>query len=226
MLDFSLAPGTFWFEAWQARTALASGLGVTLLSSVLSIVMATLCGIATGVALAYGWWWLRLLARLYVDMMRGIPLLVLILFTYYGLALFGINIAAFWAGVIALGAFATAHVAENFRGAVESVPAGQMEAAKAIGLTFRKRLLYVVLPQAFRRMLPPWVNTGLEIVKGTTLLSIIGVVELLLSAQQQMARNYMIVEFYLLTTVLYLAINFTLAQLGAALERRTSYLRY
>jgi polar amino acid transport system permease protein len=73
---------------------------------------------------------------------------------------------------------------------------------------------------------PPWVNTGLEIVKGTTLLSIIGVVELLLSAQQQMARNYMIVEFYMLTVVLYLIINFTLAQLGALLERKTSYLRY
>jgi polar amino acid transport system permease protein len=179
-----------------------------------------------GVALAYGWWWLRLVARLYVDLMRGIPLLVLILFTYYGLALFGINVPAFWAGVIALGAFAAAHVAENFRGAVQSVPAGQMEAAKAIGLTFGKRLSYVILPQAVRRMLPPWVNTALEIVKGTTLLSIIGVVELLLSAQQAMARNYMIIDFYLLTTALYVAINFTLAQLGASLERRFSYLRY
>jgi len=225
-MDFSMAPGTFWFEAWQARASLLSGLGVTLLSSALSIVMATFCGVLMGVALSYGWWWLRLLARLYVDLMRGIPVLVLILFTYYGLALFGVNIAAFWAGVIALGAFATAHVAENFRGAVESVPAGQMEAAKAIGLTFGKRLYYVILPQAFRRMLPPWVNTGLEIVKGTTLLSIIGVVELLLAAQQQMARNYMIIEFYLLTVVLYLIINFTLAQLGALLERKTSYLRY
>jgi polar amino acid transport system permease protein len=221
-----LAPGTFLFEAWQARASLLSGLGVTLASSALSIVIATICGIAMGVCLAYGWWWLRLLMRLYVDLMRGIPVLVLILFTYYGLALFGINVDAFWAGVIALGAFATAHVAENFRGAVESVPAGQMEAAKAIGLTFAKRLVYVILPQALRRALPPWVNTGLEVVKGTTLLSIIGVVELLLASQQQMARNYMIVEFYALATLLYFVVNFSLAQLGALLERKTSYLRY
>ncbi|AOO83674.1 amino acid ABC transporter permease [Bosea vaviloviae] len=225
-MDFSMAPGTFLFEVWQARGSLLQGLGVTMLSSALSIVMATVCGLAMGVALAYGWWWLRLVARLYVDLMRGIPLLVLILFTYYGLALFGINVPAFRAGVIALGAFATAHVAENFRGAVQSVPAGQMEAAKAIGLTFGKRLSYVILPQAMRRMLPPWVNTALEIVKGTTLLSIIGVVELLLSAQQAMARNYMIIDFYLLTAALYVAVNFTLAQLGASLERRFSYLRY
>ncbi len=222
----TFTPGTFWFEAWAAREALLVGLGVTLASSMLSIVMATVCGIAVGVALSYGWWWLSGLARLYVDVMRGIPLLVLILFTYYGLALFGINVPAFWAGVVALGAFATAHVAENFRGAVQSVPAGQMEAAKAIGLTFRQRLAYVILPQAFRRILPPWVNTALEIVKGTTLLSIIGVIELLLAAQQQMARNYMIVDFYLLTLALYFVINFTLAQLGGVLERRFSYLRY
>jgi len=221
-----MTPGSFLFEAWQSRQGLLAGLAVTLASSALSIVMATVCGLLMGIGLTFGWWWLRLLARLYVDLMRGIPVLVLILFTYYGLALFGINVAAFWAGVIALGAFATAHVAENFRGAVESVPAGQMEAAKAIGLTFPKRLWYVILPQAVRRMLPPWVNTGLEIVKGTTLLSIIGVVELLLASQQVMARNYMIIDFYLLAMVMYLIINFAIAQLGGLLERRFSYLRY
>ncbi|PZW48749.1 amino acid ABC transporter membrane protein 2 (PAAT family) [Humitalea rosea] len=219
-------PGTFTFELWQARFSLLRGISATLLASGLTIVAATVMGVLLGTILAYGWWPLRLLARLYVDILRGIPVLVLILFTYYGLALFGINVPAFWAGVIALSAFATAHVAENLRGAVQSVPAGQMEAAKAIGLRFPQRLRYVVLPQAIRRMLPPWVNTGLEIVKGTTLLSVIGVVELLLSTQQIVARNYMIIDFYLVAGLLYLIINFSIAQLGAALERRFSYLRY
>ncbi|HWL80688.1 MAG TPA: amino acid ABC transporter permease [Roseomonas sp.] len=226
MFDTSMQPGTFLFEAWQARWSLLSGLGVTMSSSVLTIVIATILGTIFGVALSYGWWWLRALIRLYVDILRGIPVLVLILFTYYGLALFGINVPAFWAGVIALSAFATAHVAENLRGAVQSVPAGQMEAAKAIGLRFGQRLRYVIVPQAFRRMLPPWVNTGLEVVKGTTLLSVIGVVELLLSTQQVVARNYLIIDFYLLATVMYLVINLIIAQLGALLERRFSYLRY
>ena len=126
----------------------------------------------------------------------------------------------------ALAGFATAHVAENLRGAVQSVPAGQMEAAKAIGLTFPRRLRYVILPQAIRRMLPPWVNTCLEIVKGTTLLSVIGVVELLLASQQVIARNYMVIDFYLLACAIYLVINFSIAQLGALLERRFSYIRY
>ena len=219
-------PGTFAFELWQARYSLLRGISATMLASGLTIVLATVFGILVGTVLAYGWWPLRLLARLYVDILRGIPVLVLILFTYYGLALFGINVPAFWAGVIALSAFATAHVAETLRGAVQSVPAGQMEAAKAIGLRFTQRLRYVILPQAIRRMLPPWVNTGLEIVKGTTLLSVIGVVELLLSTQQIVARNYMIIDFYLVAGLLYLIINFSIAQLGAALERRFSYLRY
>src|SRR4051794_27673122 len=120
-----MEPGTFLFEAWQARFSLMNGMWSTLSSSAFSIVFATIVGSIFGVALTYGWWWLRLLVRLYVDFMRGMPVLVLILFTYYGLAMFKINVPAFWAGVIALSAFATAHVAENLRGAVQSVPQGQ-----------------------------------------------------------------------------------------------------
>jgi polar amino acid transport system permease protein len=221
-----LTPGTFVFELWTSRNALLNGLGVTLLTSALSIAAATLFGLLLGVILTFGWAPLRWLARLYVDVLRGIPLLVLILFTYYGLALFGLNIAAFWAGVVALAGFATAHVAENFRGAVTSIPVSQMEAAKAIGLPFTGRLRYVILPQAVRRMLPPWVNTALEVVKGTTLLSIIGVVELLLSTQQAIARNYMVIDFYLFAAAVYIVINFGLSQLGGALERRFAFVRY
>jgi polar amino acid transport system permease protein len=220
-----LEPGTFWFEAWTARYGLLNGLWATLTSAGFSIVFATIAGLVFGMALTYGWWPLRLLVRGYVDFMRGIPVLVLILFTYYGLALFRINISAYWAGIVALSAFATAHVAETLRGAVQSIPAGQMEAAKAIGLRFHQRLAEVILPQAIRRALPPWVNTCLEIVKGTTLLSVIGVVELLLASQQAIARNYMVIDFYLLATVIYLALNFSISRIGALLERRMSYIR-
>jgi polar amino acid transport system permease protein len=117
-------------------------------------------------------------------------------------------------------------VAENLRGAVQSVPAGQMEAAKAIGLNFPKRVWYVIVPQAVRRVLPPWVNTCLEIVKGTTLLSVIGVVELLLANQQVIARNYMVIDFYMMAAMIYIVVNFSISQLGALLERRFSYIRY
>jgi polar amino acid transport system permease protein len=221
-----LEPGTFWYEVWIARWALLSGLGLTVASSAVTLAAATVLGALLGLVLTYGIAPARFLGRVYVDVLRGIPVLVLILFVYYGLALFRINVPAFWAAVLALTAFSTAHMAETFRGAIQSIPAGQTEAAKSIGLGFAQRLRHVLLPQATRRVLPPWVNTGMEIVKGTTLFSIIGVVELLLSTQQAIARNYMIIDFYLMATILYIIVNFTISRLGALLERRFAYIRY
>jgi polar amino acid transport system permease protein len=217
---------TFLYQIWVARWSLFDGFLVTVSSSLLTIVIGSILGFAVGLVLTYGVLPLRLLARLYVDVMRGIPVLVLILFTYYGLAILKLTVKPFWAGVIALSAFCIAHIAENVRGAVQSIPVGQHEAGMAIGMRFGQRLRYIILPQALRRALPPWVNTALEIVKGTTLLSVIGVVELLLANQQAIARNYMILQFYMTATVIYLLINFSIAQAAAALERRYSYLRY
>lgn len=223
---FGFERGTFLGEVWIARWSLLGAMGTTAEISVYVIVGGTVLGTLLGVALVYGAWPLRWLVRLYVDVMRGIPVLVLIFFWYFGLAFFKINVPAFWAGVIAIGAFCAAHMAETIRGAVDSIPRGQTEAAKAIGLRFPQWLWYVILPQAARRVLPPWVNTAVEMVKATTLLSIIGVVELLLATQQAVARNYMIIEFYLAAAFCFFIINFTLSQLGAYLERRYAYMRY
>ncbi|MDX6752340.1 amino acid ABC transporter permease [Geminicoccaceae bacterium 1502E] len=221
-----MAERTFWTELWNAKWALLDGIAITTELSAYVVVASTILGLLGGLVLVYGWRPAALLVRLYVDVMRGIPVLVLILFWYYGLALFKINIPAFWAGVIALAGFATAHMSEIVRGAIQSVPAGQSEAAKAIGLRFWQRLRYVILPQATRRVLPPWVNTAVEMVKATTLLSIIGVVELLLATQQTIARNYMVIQFYLAATLLYFILNFAISRLGALLERRFAYMRY
>ncbi len=217
---------TFWHEIWVARWSLLEGLWATTQISVIVIVVGVVLGVLGGFVLVYGWRPARWLMRAYVDIMRGIPVLVLILFWYYGLALFKINISAFWAGVIALGGFCTAHMAETMRGAIESLPRGQTEAAMAIGLHFTQRLRYVILPLALRRVLPPSINTAVEMVKATTLLSIIGVVELLLATQQAVARNYMIIQFYLAATLVYFILNFIIAQLGSRLERRFAHFRY
>ncbi len=221
-----MARHTFWSEVWIARYSLLQGLWATAEISVIVIAIGAVLGVLGGFALVYGWRPLRWAMRGYVDIMRGIPVLVLILFWYYGLALFKINISSFWAGVIALAGFCTAHMAETMRGAIELLPQGQTEAAKAIGLHFTQRLRYVVLPLALRRVLPPSINTAVEMVKATTLLSIIGVVELLLATQQAIARNYMIIQFYLAATVVYFILNFTIAQLGSRLERRFAHFRY
>jgi polar amino acid transport system permease protein len=218
--------GGFWQHVWVARHALLGGLLNTIELSLIVIVIGTAIGAAGGVALRYGPLPLRFLVRAYVDILRGIPVLVLIFASFYGLALLGVDISAFLGGVVALAAFCGAHMSETVRGAIASIPDGQTEAAKAIGLRPWQRLWYVVLPQATRRILPPWVNTAVEMVKGSTLLSVIGVVELLLATQQVISRTYEVIPFYLLAGAIYLVLNFAISQAGAALERRFAYIRY
>jgi polar amino acid transport system permease protein len=220
------AAGGFWHHVWVARHALLNGLAYTIELSLIVIVIGTLIGALGGICLKYGALPLRFLVRAYVDVLRGIPVLVLIFASFYGLALVGVEISAFLGGVVALSAFCGAHMSETIRGALDSIPIGQTEAAKAIGLRPWQRLWYVVLPQAVRRILPPWVNTAVEMVKGSTLLSVIGVVELLLATQQVISRTYEVIPFYLLAGAVYLALNFTISQLGAVLERRFAYVRY
>ena len=137
---------------------LAQGFAVTLWVSLLVVVLSLIAGVALGVGLVYGPAPLRWAVRIFSDTIRGIPILVLMFFVYYGLPAAGLHLESFWAAVLALTLFKTAQVVEYVRGAVGSIPKGQSEAAMAIGLTFRQRLTSVIFPQAFRRFLPPWIN--------------------------------------------------------------------
>jgi polar amino acid transport system permease protein len=122
-------------------------------------------------------------------------------------------------------AFETAHVAEVARGALQSIHPGQMEAGKAIGLNFQQRMLYVVFPQAIRRFLPPWINTVVDTVKGSSLVSLVGIVDLMLSIQQVIGRTFQPMPLYVLGALLYFAINYTLSMSGRMLEARFAYVR-
>jgi polar amino acid transport system permease protein len=113
-------------------------------------------------------------------------------------------------------------VAEIVRGSLQAIPRGQLEAGKAIGLTFSQSLSYVLLPQALRQILPTWVNSSTEIVKASTLLSVIGVAELLLSTQQVIARNFMTLQFYLFAGFLFFVINYAIELLGRQIEKRVA----
>jgi polar amino acid transport system permease protein len=184
-------------------------------------VLGSLAGIPVGLALTYGRGPIRWLARLYTDLVRGTPVLVLILSSFYILGTIGgLKLDAFEAGVLALAVFCSSHVGEIVRGALQSIPRGQGEAAKAIGLTFGQSFLYVLLPQAGQQALPAWVNVAAEIVKASTLLSIIGVAELLLTTQELIARTFMGLPFYFLAGLLYFLVNFGIGRLARSLERR------
>jgi polar amino acid transport system permease protein len=204
---------------------LTTGLLVTLVVSLLTVSLSLVLGGALGLVLVYGPAPLRWLVRGFSDIVRGIPILVLIFFVYYALPVTGLNLQPFSAAVLALTVFKTAQVIENVRGAIGSIPRGQMDAAKAIGLTFPTRLTYVIAPQAVRRFLPPWINGVTDAVKGSALVSLLGVSDLMHSIQQVIGRTYDALPLYVLGALFYFAINYTLSMLSRRLELRYSYIR-
>jgi polar amino acid transport system permease protein len=213
---------TFFSELWMARDALMEGFIRTIETSVVSILIGTALGLLIGILLVYGPLVVRLICRAYVDVVRGTPVLVLILASFYIPSVVGLQLSAIQAGLLALTLFCGSHIGEIVRGALQSIPTGQTEAARSIGLTFPQILTYVLLPQALRSILPTWINTGAELVKASTLLSVIGVGELLLKTQEIVGRNFMTLDFYLFAGLLYLLVNLGIEQAGKALERRVA----
>jgi polar amino acid transport system permease protein len=211
--------------ALQSLPFLWDGLLVTLHVSALVVGLSLGAGTALGVAIVFGPGWVRWPIRVYSDVLRGIPLLVLIFFVYYGLPVFRVNLTNFWAAILALSAFKTAHVIEIVRGAVQSIPRGQVDAGKAVGLTFGQRLLYVIAPQAVRRFLPPWINAVVDTVKGSALVSLVGIVDLMLAIQQVIGRTYVPLPLYVLGALMYFAINYSLSLASRGLEARFAYVR-
>ncbi|SFI01129.1 amino acid ABC transporter permease [Bradyrhizobium sp. Gha] len=215
-------PLSFFDIVWLARWPLLYGLGTTVAISALAILGGTVLGTGLGLALTYGNRSVRGIARVYTDVIRGTPVLVLVLASFYILGTVGLDLSAFQAGVLALTLFCASHVGEITRGALQTLHKGQTEAAKAIGLTFGQTFRYVLGPQALRLALPPLINTAAEMVKASTLLSVIGVAELLLRTQEVISRAFHSLEFYLLAGFLYFLVNFAIERLGRYVERRVS----
>jgi polar amino acid transport system permease protein len=196
------------------------GFLVTLAVSGLVVAGSLASGLVLGTALAFGPRWLGLPIRAFADTARSIPLIVLIFTVYYGLPALGANLSPFWAAVAALTLFKTGHVIEIVRGAITSIAPGQMEAAKAIGLSFVQRLRYVIFPQAVRRFLPPWINSVTDSVKGSALVSLVGVVDLMMAIQQVIGRTYRPMPLYILGALIYIAVNAALSVTSRRLEAR------
>jgi polar amino acid transport system permease protein len=207
---------TLWLSRWQ----LLEGLVATVQVSIVAIVAGTILGLFIGIGLAFGGRPARWPLRAYVDLVRGTPVLVLILASFYILAAFGIQFSATGSGIFALAIFCAAHLGEIFRGALQAIPATQIDAGKSLGLSPPQVMFLVLLPQALRQVLPVWINTAVEIVKASTLLSIIGVGELLLKTQEIAGRTFQTLEFYLLAGFIYFLVNYVIERLGKRAERR------
>ncbi|TYB84310.1 amino acid ABC transporter permease [Oceaniovalibus sp. ACAM 378] len=212
-----------------ATPFLLGSLWFTITISAMSIVIGTAIGLLLGLASAYGGWVTRFLVRIYVDIVRGIPGLVKIFTVFYLVnallsEVAGFTLSAMACGVVALSIHASAQVSEMARGAIQALSKGQAEAGKAIGLRFWQVQFYVIYPQAIRQILPTWVTSSTEIVKGTTLLSLISVPEFFITIRELAAREFLYIQFYGFAMIVYFLLNFSIELLGAHLERR--YSRY
>ncbi len=204
--------------ALTALPFLWQGLLVTIHLSLLSVALSLVAGTLLGLALTFGNRFAYWPIRIFTDVIRGIPILVLLFAVYYLLPYVWIETTPYWSSVLALSVFKTAHTIEIVRGSIQSVPAGQFDAGKAIGLTFWQRMFYVAFPQALRRFLPPWINSVADTVKGSALVSLLGVVDLMLAVQQVVGRTYVAMPVYVLGALLYFAINYSLSSLSRMLE--------
>lgn len=163
----------------------------------------------------------RLFASAYIESIRGTPMLVQAMFLYYGVPLaIGVRITPITAGIIIIAINSGAYIAEIVRGAVQSINPGQMEAGRSIGLTHSQAMLYVIWPQALKRMIPPLGNQFIISLKDTSLLMVIGVGELMRTGQEITAANFRAFEVYMAVGLVYLAMTMTIAKLMAMVEKR------
>ena len=210
--DVSLARRTWqfflkgvWLTARLALLSLALGLPIGLLLALARVQSSRL---------------LAAPAAVYVEVMRGTPLLVQILFIYFVLPIFGIHLPAFTSGVIALTINSAAYISEIFRAGILSIDVGQMEAARSLGMTYTQAMRRIILPQTFRRVVPPLTNEGIALLKDSSLVSVIGLTELARTGQELASRYAAPLTIWPIVAIFYLILTFPLTRVAEYLERR------
>ena len=187
--------------------------------SLLAISFGLVLGWLLGLAAVSGLRWLRAITWAYVQFIRGTPLLVQIFLIYFGLPAIGLNLSAYWSGVIALGLNSGGFQAEIVRAGIESVDRGQTEAARSIGMSWLQTLVFILVPQTVRRVIPPLTNELITLVKSSSLLSAIAALELTHAGQLIIARTFAPFEIYAAVALLYLVLVSVLSRVSAVLER-------
>jgi polar amino acid transport system permease protein len=160
------------------------------------------------------------LVNLYVQIFQGTPLLMQLFLAYFGLALFGLNVSAWTAAAVALTLYASAFLAEIWRGCVEAIPRGQWEAAKSLGLTFAQQLRDIIFPQALKIAVPPTVGFLVQVIKGTALASVIGFVELTKAGQMITNATFKPFIVFACVALLYFALCYPISAYARRLERK------
>lgn len=204
---------------------LLDGLRITLLLSGSVAVCSLVLGTALALGRRYGPGWLRFLITFYIDTMRAIPVLVILVWIYFAVPiLLGINIPPFWSALLALSLHLAAYVSEVVRAGLDSVRQGQVRAGMALGMSNAQIVRHILLPQAFVRMLPAFGSLLSLAVKDTAIATVIAVPELMRRADAIAGQSYKPVEVFTTVMVLYFLIIFPLTRAVDMLYRRISFL--
>ena len=211
--DFSLI--------WNSLPLLLAGAGVTIEITAIAVGLGFIFGLITSVCRLSGVKVLQVIAVCYVNIIRGTPMLVQIFLIYFALPMvIGERINPFVAAFAACSINSGAYVSEIFRAGIQSVGKGQMEAGRSLGLSWMQTMRYVILPQAFKHVIPPLGNEFISMTKETSLVSVIGFEELTRRGQLIIAKTYGSFEIWLTVAAIYLVMTLTIARLVSYLERR------
>lgn len=207
----------------ESLPSLLNGLSVTIKITLTALLIAIVLGLLFGIMAISTSKLLKTISRIYVDLIRGTPLIVQAFFIYFGLpGALDIKVNAFTAGVVAISINAGAYMVEIFRAGIMAVDKGQMEAARSLGLSYSKSMLKIVLPQAVRKMIPAFINQFIISLKDTSILSVIGIRELTQSGEIIIASTYRSLETWGMIGLMYFTIIMLLSYGSRMLERRVA----
>lgn len=210
------------FELIQrALPILLMGAGVTIEITAFSVAIGFFIGLFVGIARISQFKILRIMTAVYADCIRGTPLLVQIFLIYFALPMaIGQRVEPFIAAVAACGINSGAYVSEIFRAGIQAIDVGQMEAGRSLGLTWWQTMRFIILPQAFKNILPPLGNEFIAMLKDSSLVSVIGFEELTRRGQLIIAQTYGSFEIWMTVAVLYLIMTMAISRIVAFLEKR------
>lgn len=195
------------------------GLSITLEVTAVALGIGLVFGAILAIIRVYGGNLISKVLAAFVSLLRALPHILLLLIIYFIIARV-INLSAFWAGSFSLAIISSAYQSEIIRGAIQSIPRGQMMAARSIGMSRLKAIRYVILPQAFRHAIPSWSNEAAIVIKDSSLVYVLGVPEILRQAQYYSARTYQPFTAYISVAVIYFILTFLINRGLDSLERK------
>ncbi|MCF8106394.1 MAG: ABC transporter permease subunit [Desulfohalobiaceae bacterium] len=206
---------------WESVPMLLTGVKLTILITIFGLLIGFVLGATSGLLKISRNVLLRKIAGVYIESIRGTPIMVQVMFIYFGLPMaLGMRIPPMIAGIAAIAVNSGAYIAEIVRGAFQSIERGQTEAGRSIGLTHFQTMYYVIWPQAFRRMIPPLGNQFIISLKDTSLLVVVGVGELTRTGQEIIASNFRAFEVWLTVAIMYLIMTLSLSRVLNYIEKK------